>query len=55
MQGRIKINTICPACFAETGQSIVMEEKNGIWYCPRNPEHRYKKNKQDFLEKTDSW
>ena len=55
MTGTVKINTICPACFAETGQSIVMQEKEGIYYCPQNPEHRFKRNSDGFLEKTDSW
>ncbi len=55
MAGTVKINTICPGCFAETGHSIVMQEKEGIYYCPKNPEHRYKRNADGFLEKTDSW
>jgi len=52
----VKINKICPTCFAETGYSIVLEENDrGILTCPRNPQHKFKVNKEGFLEKTEAW
>ena len=54
-KGIIKINTICPSCFAEAGHSVVMQEKEGIYFCPRNTEHKYKRNNDGFLEKTELW
>ena len=51
----MKINTICPGCFSQTGHSVVMEEKEGIYHCPRNLDHKYKRSTDGFLEKTESW
>ncbi|MBI4360548.1 hypothetical protein HY572_02115 [Candidatus Micrarchaeota archaeon] len=30
----------CRACFQE-GFGIALEEQNGVYVCPQNPEHRY--------------
>ena len=51
----VKINTICPGCFSQLGHSVVMQEKEGIYLCPHNTEHKYKKNKEGFFEKTELW
>ncbi len=51
----VKYNVVCPACYAETGYSIVMREENGIYYCPNNPSHKYKLDENGFLVKTESW
>ena len=55
MTGTVKINTICPGCFAESGHSVVMQEKEGIYFCPLDSSHKFKRNNEGFLEKTESW
>jgi len=40
----------CPACFGNSGQSIVMEESRpGIWQCPNHREHCFKKDDDGLL------
>lgn len=40
----------CPRCFAETGQSVVLKKEGEEYVCPKNPEHRFKRE-GDFLVK----
>ena len=51
----VKMNAICPGCYANTGFSIVMQEENEIYKCPKDSDHKYKKNSEGFLEKTNTW
>jgi hypothetical protein len=46
----LKYKSPCPACFAQTGFSIVLEElPDGTYQCPKYPEHKFKRDKQGFL------
>jgi hypothetical protein len=45
----MKLTDVCPKCFAATGFSIIMEEEKGIFFCPKNATHRFKKDKDGFL------
>jgi len=50
-KGTLKLKDICPACFSETGYSITLESRDNALVCPDNPEHRYKRSKDGFLER----
>jgi hypothetical protein len=46
----LKYKSPCPACFAQTGFSIVLEElPDGTYQCPKYPEHKFKRDGQGFL------
>jgi len=45
----LKLKDVCPKCYAATGFSIVMEEEKGIFFCPKNATHRFKKDKDGFF------
>ncbi len=42
----------CPACFAETGQSVILEKQGEEYVCPSNSSHRFKKE-EGFLVRVD--
>ena len=46
----MKLREVCPKCYAATGFSITMEEEKGVYFCPKNATHRFKKNKDGFFE-----
>ena len=48
----VNIHTICPGCYAQTGNSIVMTVTGELFNCPDNSMHRYKFDENGFLEKT---
>jgi ribosomal protein S27AE len=41
---------VCPRCYTDTGFSVVMSEEKGVYYCPKNGQHRFKESKDGFLE-----
>ncbi|MBI1973562.1 hypothetical protein HYS54_02000 [Candidatus Micrarchaeota archaeon] len=47
----MKMKDTCPTCFSETGFSVVMSDEKGIYYCPKNAQHRFKKNNDGFFER----
>lgn len=51
----VKVNAVCPACYSQTGHSIVMGMEKGVYHCPQNPQHKYKRGQDGFLERTEAW
>lgn len=47
----LKYKSSCPTCFSQTGQSIVMEEKDGIYTCPKNKSHKFTKDEEGFWKR----
>ena len=54
-EATVKMNTVCPQCYTETGFSIVMADENEVFRCPKNANHKYRKNDDGFLEKAEKW
>ncbi|MEM0372907.1 MAG: hypothetical protein QXO69_03685 [archaeon] len=54
-ESTVKMNTVCPQCYTETGFSIVMKNENDLFQCPKNASHKYRKNEDGFLERTEKW
>lgn len=46
----MQLKEICPKCFAATGFSIVLEEEKGVYMCPKNALHKFRKSRDGFLE-----
>lgn len=43
----LKYKSPCPDCFAQSGHSIVMEEKEeGVFQCPKNRQHKYTRDEE---------
>ena len=53
----MKMNKVCPACYSDTGYSIVLDETdpNGVFKCPNNAQHKYKLSEDGFLERVEGW
>ncbi len=48
--GTLVMNKVCPRCFGESGNSIVLFEDKGNWLCPRDSRHIFKPDKDGFLQ-----
>jgi len=46
----MKLKEVCPKCFAATGFSILLEEEKGVYFCPKNATHKFKKGTDGFFE-----
>ncbi|MBS3060489.1 MAG: hypothetical protein J4432_03185 [DPANN group archaeon] len=46
---------ICPRCFQTHGASVVLQDEKGVFFCTEEPQHKYKKNEQGFLEFYKDW
>ena len=47
----MRMKDTCPACFSEIGFSVVMHEEKGIYFCPKDAQHRFKKTNDGFFER----
>ena len=54
-EATVKINAVCPGCYSNAGHSVVMQEENGVYKCPKDPRHKYKRSEDGMLERTESW
>ena len=54
-ESTMKMNKVCPACYADTGYSIVLDEDKDVLKCPKNASHKYKMNEDGFLERVEGW
>jgi hypothetical protein len=39
----------CPTCFQVKGYTIQLEERDGVYSCPRDPSHRFNKNSDGYF------
>lgn len=49
-ESTLRINKVCPRCFSEKGNSIVMFEDKGNWLCPKDSRHVFKMDKDGFMQ-----
>lgn len=42
---------ICPACYRASGFSVPMTKEGEVWQCTKDHMHRFKENKDGFLDK----
>ena len=45
----VEYGMVCPECLMRTGMSSFLAKKEGVMVCGKNPEHRYKVDKDGML------
>ena len=49
---QMKFKDTCPICFIEAGYTVLLKEvENGIFQCPRDETHKFKKDENGFWKK----
>ena len=52
MTSGLKYQEICPRCFSEKGFSVALKLiDEEVYQCSKDHMHRFKKNKEGFMEK----
>ncbi len=46
-----KFRPTCPLCFQIDGYAIPLEEKDGKFYCKRNPDHVFEIGPDGYLKR----
>ena len=45
----MKLYDICPRCFSERGFSIKLENERDVFFCPKDSQHRFKKDDNGYF------
>ncbi|MCX6768743.1 MAG: hypothetical protein NTY83_02795 [Candidatus Micrarchaeota archaeon] len=45
----VEYGMVCPECLMRTGMSSFLAKKEGVMVCSKNPEHRYRVDKDGML------